>query len=333
MSIKPDSITDFGKMSQLLKDAKSVIIVGHIRPDGDSIGSGMALKYALEKMGKTIVDVCFDDDIPNNFAYLNEFDHIKDKTFIDNHPWSNYDLLIVVDSSSEDRIGRCTQLREHAKKVLVIDHHQTTTVLGDVVVTNSKRVSIGAILYEYFIDNKIEITPAIATAIYTSMATDTGCFVQANTTGYAHSIAADLIEKGIDLETINYNNFKLYDRNIIPGLAYALRNMKFFANGEIAVISTPYGIMKKYGLSGELNQFKKFASEADGVKIGIIIVERKKNEFSISLRSHGNMNVAKVAEYFGGGGHKNASGFTVIGKRKKIMDEILEQVTKCLMVS
>ena len=317
-------------MYKLLKDAKSIAIIGHIRPDGDSTGGSIALRLALMGMGKKTVDVFCDDDIPENFFYLPGFGKIKDKAFIDDNPWKNYDLLIIVDSSTEDRIGRCTQLRSHAKKVLVIDHHQRTLIKGDEVITNPVRVAIGTILYEFFLEHKIEITRDIATALYTSMATDTGCFVQANTTSYAHRAAAVLIDKGIDLETINYNNFRLYNRRILPGLAYALRNIKFFLNGEIAVISTPYKIVQKYQLSGELNQFKKYASEASGVRVGVIITERKKGEFHVSLRSHGTVNVAKVAEVFGGGGHKNASGFTLLGNRKKVLADILDQVTKLL---
>jgi len=325
--------TDFKDMYELFKKANTVAIVGHIRPDGDSIGSAMALRYALLQMGKSVADVFFDDDIPENFFYLADFDQIKDKHHIDKNPWRDYNLLVIVDSSTEDRIGRCTQLRAHAKKVLVIDHHQNTSIVGDAVVLNPNHVSIGAMLYEFCAETALEITNDIATALYTSMATDTGGFIQQNTTSYAHRAAAVLIDKGIDLETINYNNFRLYDRKIIPGLAYALRNIKFFSNSEVAVVNVPHKIIKKHGFSGDLNQLKKFASEASGVRVGIIITERKKGEFNVSLRSHGNVNVAKVAESFGGGGHKNASGFTLVGNRKKVIKDILNQVEKCLILS
>jgi len=325
--------TDFKDMYALLKAVDTVAIVGHIRPDGDSIGSAMAIRYALLQKGKSAADVFFDDSIPENFFYLPDFEQIKNKHYIDKNKWRDYDLLIIVDSSTEDRIGRCTELRNHAKKVLVIDHHQNTTIEGDMVVVNPNHVAIGAMLYEFFIETTLEITKDIATALYTSMATDTGCFVQANTTSYAHRAAAVLIDKGIDIETINYNNFRLYDRNTIPGLAYALRNMKFFSNGTVGLISLPYKIIKKLNLLGELNQFKTFASEASGVRVGIIISERKKGTFTVSLRSHGNVNVAKVAEHFGGGGHKNASGFTLKGKYKKVLKDILNQVEKSLIMT
>jgi len=325
--------TDFKGVYDLFKKADNVAIVGHIRPDGDCIGSAMAIRYALLQRGASVVDVFFDDLIPINFFYLPDFEQIKDKNYIDKNPWREYDLLIVVDSSTEDRIGRCTELRKHAKKVLVIDHHQNTTMEGDVVVVNPKHVAIGAILYEFFVDTNIEITKDVATALYTSMATDTGCFAQANTTGYAHRAAATLIDKGIDIETINYNNFRLYDRRVIPGLAYALRNIKFFSHGSVALIGIPYSKIKKFGLNGELNQFKKFASEASGVRVGMIITERKKGEFNVSLRSHGNVDVAKIAESFGGGGHKNASGFVMKGKYQKVLKDILNQVEKCLIMT
>jgi len=321
--------SNFGKTLQLLKQANTVAIAGHIRPDGDSIGSSMALRYALLGMGKKAVDVFTDDSIPDNFDYLHDFDKIRDSKYIDNNPWREYDLFIILDSSTEDRIGKCTQLRAHAKKVLVIDHHQNTRIEGDEVVTNSQRAATGEMLYELFTENNIEINRDIATALYTAMATDTGCFVHVNTTSYAHRAAAELIDKGIDLNAINYNNFKVYNRNIIPGLAYALRNMKFFLNDQAAVVYTPLKIIKKHNL-GEIHQFKKFASEADGVRVGVIVAERQKGVFNVSLRSHGNVNVAAVAEHFGGGGHKNASGFIITGKYKKVLKDILEQVAESL---
>jgi len=327
--------TDFKNMYEVIKKADKVAIVGHIRPDGDCIGSAMAIRYALLKKNHSVADVFFDDRIPDNFFYLTDFDQIKDKKYISNNAWREYDLLVIVDSSTEDRIGRCTELRNHAKKVVVIDHHMNTTIEGDVVVVNPKHASIGAILYEFFLemDLKLSIDEDMATALYTSIATDTGCFVQANTTSHVHRTAAALIDKGIDLETINYNNFRLYNRTIIPGLAYALRNIKFFSNGEIAMISVPHKVMKKYDIAGELNQFKRLASEASGVRVGIIVTERKKGTFNVSLRSHGNVNVAKVAEHFQGGGHKNASGFTLTGKRGQVIKDILNQVEKSLVMT
>lgn len=326
--------TDFKTMNQLLKDAKTVAIVCHIRPDGDSIGSSVALRLALLGMGKKTADIFVDDFVPETFSYLTGIDQIKDKTFIDNNPWQKYDLMVIIDSSTEDRIARCTQLRGYVKKVLVIDHHKKTYINGEsVAVTNAEAVAVGAMLYEYFTEHKIEITRDMATALYTSIATDTGCFMQANTDSYSHAAAAVLIAKGIDLESINYNNFKLYCRNLIPGLAYALRKIEFFNDGAIALVFLSHKVIQKYNLADELNQFKKYVSEASGVRVGIVISEKTKGEFNISLRSNGDLNMAGVAEFFGGGGHKNAAGFSVQGKYKRILHDILTQVQKCIAKS
>jgi len=323
--------TDFKTMFKLLKDAETVAIAGHVRPDGDTIGSSVALRLALLNMGKKAVDIFSDDLIPSTFSYLAGFDQIKDRGYIDNNPWQQYDLLIIVDSSTEDRIGRCTQLRGHVKNVLVIDHHAKTYINGEsVVISNQDHVAVGAILFEFFTDNKIEITRDMASALYTSIATDTGCFVQANTDSFCHLAAAALIDKGIDLEQINYNNFRLYNRRVIPGLAYAMKHIKFLHDGEIAFIHIPYKTIQKFNIGNELHVYKKYASEASGVRVGVVVSERKKGEFNISLRSHGDINMAKVAEILGGGGHKNAAGFTVKGKYKKIFKQILEEVTKSL---
>jgi len=324
--------TDFKSMHKLIQDADTVAIACHIRPDGDSIGSSLALRRALLNMGKSKVDVYADDIIPDCFTYLEGFDQIKDRTVWDeNQEIPEYDLFVIVDSSTEDRIGRCARLRQSSKKVLVIDHHTKTFIEGDAVVSNAKHAAVGAMLYEFFTLHKIEITRDIASALYTSIATDTGCFMQANTSGFTHTAAAALIETGIDLEKINYINFRLYNRKVIPGLSYALRHIKFFSNGEIAYIFMSHKAIKKYNLEGELHQFKKYASEASGVRIGVIMAERKKGEYNVSLRSHGNADMAKVAESFGGGGHKNAAGFTLSGKYKKIFNEIIARLEQSLV--
>ena len=320
--------TDFKAMSKLIKDAWKVAIVGHIRPDGDCVGSCVALRLALSKLKKS-ADIFIDDKIPETFSYMADYDKIRGAEYISAAQWKKYDLLILLDSSAEDRFGRCTELRANAKKVLVVDHHENTSTKGDVVVANPARGSVGEILYEFFTAEKIEITRDMATALYTSVATDTGCFAYA-TTSNTHLVAAALMEKGVDIEMINYNNFGHIKHETLAGLGYALQNLKFFLEGRVAVISIPYKIVKKYDLVGEMDYFKKYASDARGVKVGIIASEKQKGDFYISLRSHGEVNVAKIAGELGGGGHKNASGIVYHGKFKKILAELLARVEECL---
>jgi phosphoesterase RecJ-like protein len=320
--------TNFGNMYKLLKDAKTVAIVGHVRPDGDCIGSCVALRLALLKMKKT-ADIFLDDEIPETFSYIRNFAHINDAEFITKNAWKDYGLLVIVDTPTEQRTGRCAELFKHSKKVLVVDHHEKTTITADVVVTSAERGSVGAILYEFFTENKIEITKNMATALYTAIVTDTGCFAYA-TTEFTHKAAAALIEIGVDIEMINYNNFGCIKHTTLLGLGYALQNLKFFLDGQVALVAIPYAIFKKYELAGEMDYFKKYAADAKGVKMGIISDEKKKGEFYISLRSHGGVNVAAVAETFGGGGHKRAAAFVARGNFKKILAELLAKAEKCL---
>jgi len=321
--------TNFGNMYNIIKGAKSAAIIGHISPDGDCIGSCVALRLAFLQMGKT-ADIFIDDEIPETFSYMKDFDKVYGKDYISGNAWKKYDLLVMLDTSTDDdRIGRCAELRANAKKLLVVDHHENTSIKADVVVANTGRGSVCSILYEFFIENKIEITAEIAAALYTGVATDTGCFVHA-TNAFTHEVAAALIDTGIDVDMINYENFKIYDRKIIPVLGFALKNMKFFVNGEVAVIYLPYAIVKKYDLSSDMWQFKKYASEASGVRVGIVLTEKQPGEFVVSMRSHRSENVAAVAESYGGGGHKRAAGCIIRGKYNKVLKELLVRVTKCL---
>jgi phosphoesterase RecJ-like protein len=318
--------TDFKNMCQVLLEAKTIALVGHIRPDGDAVGSCITLMHALKDRGKLRVDVFFDDEIPENFCYMPGYEELK------RYPTGvadRYDLLVTLDCSSEDRLGACAELRDHASKVIVFDHHLNNGIAADISILNPQRASTGEMLFEFLVMCDFEITKDMAVALYTSVSTDTGCFMHSNTTSFSHFVAGELIKKGINLDSINYNNFKLYDRKIIPGLAYMLEHMQFLYDGRICIAHLPYEIIKKYDLV-DRHEFKKYPAEASGVKIGVIMSEVEPGTFHVSLRSMGMINVAEAAEALGGGGHRNASGLTMQGTYTEAVTTLLPYLEKLL---
>ena len=318
----------FKKLHQLIKKSKTAALVGHIRPDGDCIGSCIAMKLALQQLGYSNVDVYIDGSISSNFWYMQRSADII--TSMPEEP-VKYDLLITLDCADENRLGIFTKLRSQSKSVVCIDHHQNTMVEADIMISEPTYPSAGAIIYEYFKFAGIEVTKEIATALYTSVASDTGCFMFSNTTPSAHRIAADLMEAGIDIEEINYYNFRVYQHENIPALVHVLKNIKLFSNNQIAIIHLPYKTIKKLKIDGDLrHKFQKYAENLEGVAASAAISERERGTYHISLRSHGDINVAKVSEYFGGGGHKNAAGFQLKGKYRKVLSELLVELEKLL---
>ena len=343
---KKTNITDFKNMSDMLREAKSVAITMHVRPDGDSIGTAAALRLSLLRRDKS-VDVYCDGEIPEQLFSLQGID-----TFIVHTPpeiqismlgkktsgedvipeiRSDYDLLIVVDAGEKHRLGVWSNLSDRCTKTLVFDHHLNPTMQADTTVSNPMRASCGEMLFEFFTTYKSKITRQMAEALYTAVSSDTGCFLFPNTTAYTHYTASELMKIGIDVASINYSNFRVYDPKTLGGLMEVLRQLKFISDGRIAITYLDYRLVRRYDFDHDTrHKFQRYASDAQGVKVSIFLTEQERENFNISLRSHGDVNVAAIAKHFGGGGHKNAAGITMKGRYKDVIKQIVDKVEETL---
>jgi phosphoesterase RecJ-like protein len=318
---------EYKQLLQLIKNSKTAAIVGHVRPDGDSIGSSVAMRRALLGLGFTAVDLFVDCVVPEIFSYMADVSRFNKPSIKKNE---KYDLLLIVDCSDISRIGKCADLLKRAKQVAVIDHHLDTSIDADVVIADKSYASTGEIVFDFFEKNKIKMNKEIATALYTAVSSDTGCFLYANTTSQTHYIAAELLKYEIDLELINYLNFRVIDPKNFGGLVYVLKNCRFLYHDKISVLSFPYRVVSKFDIDEQMrHRLQRFASDVKGVRINVLLREgEKRGEFFISLRSHGSVNVATIAASLGGGGHRNAAGVTLTGKEsavtKKVTDAVIE---------
>jgi phosphoesterase RecJ-like protein len=318
------NIEKFEQLYCAIKAAKTAAIVGHVRPDGDSVGCSVAMRLALVGLGYRHVDMFVDGEIPETFDYMSESRNFNKPTL----PTDNkYDLLFILDSSDISRLGKCSDLTTRAQKIIVIDHHLGTSFDADLIISDSKRASAGEILFDFFESHKIKITRDIATALYTSISSDTGCFLFPCTSSYSHSVATKLLGYGIDLESIHYRNFRVVDPRNFGGLVYVLKKCKFFHNGKISLVCFPAKIVKKYKVDDQMrHRFQKFASDVIGVRISAFITGVDRRTFNVSLRSHGDANVAQIASGLGGGGHKNASGFTAKGRLRDVARKTVKAI-------
>jgi len=316
--------TDFKNAYSLIEAAKTIAIASHIRPDGDAIGSTLALHYWLGFFGKTS-HMYIDGDISQNFSYMEGTSKIRDDEWsADEIP--SYDLLIIVDANSADRLGRFKKLVETSKKILVFDHHLDPNIDADTIVMNTSRASTGEVLFEFFKAFNIPINKSMAAALYTAISTDTGCFVFPSTTAYTHKVAAELLSIGIDFATINYYNFRMFDRSKLDAFVTALDSIEFLDEGKISLVHINHKMMSRYNFDhDEKHRIQRYAIDASGVVINLFFTEIDPDVFSVSLRSHGEVNVAELAKKFGGGGHKNAAGFTKEGKYKVLLKSVLDE--------
>lgn len=309
-------------LSDILKDVKSVGITGHIRPDGDCMGSVLALyNYIVENMPETDVDLYLEQP-GSEFYYLKNIDKIK------NTPEDKkYDVFFVLDCSSLDRIEPFISCFNNASKTVCIDHHVSNTGFTDLSKIEPQASSACEVLYGTMDADKISRN--VAECIYTGIIHDTGVFKYSCTSKKTMEIAGEMMEKGIDYSDIIDNTFykKTYVQNQILGRA--LLESVLFYDGKCIFTTVTMDEMEFYGVTGrELGGIVEQLRLTDGVEVAIFLYQTGEEEYKVSLRSKKKIDVAAIATQFGGGGHVRAAGYTAKGSVYQIINSIGELIEK-----
>jgi phosphoesterase RecJ-like protein len=315
------------EINKIVSAAQTFAVVGHTNPDGDCIGCCVAVAEILINAGKS-VSIFADGRVGEKFSYMPMAEQ-----FNAHEPREYYDVLFIVDLNESSRLGKWEFLMERADKIIVLDHHINPTIEPTVLISMPERASTGEIMFNCIEKMGAEevLNKRIAEALYTSIACDSGCFLFANTTAYTHYVAQQLMKFDIDIETINFKNFREYNRRFIPIIAYVLNTMKFELDGRLAISVLPYAKVKKWRLThDERHTFFKYTTDSSGVVASIFLTELTKGEFNVSLRSLGDIDVSAIAQIFGGGGHKNASGTTMRGTKAIVLKQLLAEFAKSL---
>lgn len=314
------------KIANELKGINTVAIAGHVRPDGDCVGSCMGLYLYLKENYPDIAADVYLEQPGAQFSFLSCFEEIKTVY----QTGKVYDLLITLDVSDKNRIGVAEEAYETAKKRVCIDHHISNRGLGDVNEIRPDASSTCEVLYTLLEEEKV--SKAVAEAIYTGMVHDTGVFQYSCTSPETMRIAAKLMEKGIPFTKIVGESFyeKTYVQNQILGRC--LMESILLMDGKCVIGVVKKKMMDFYhvepkDLDGIVQQLRIIK----GVEVAIFIYEVKPQEFKVSLRSKGKVNVNEVASYFGGGGHVLAAGCTFHGSVYDVMNNLLEIIEKQLV--
>ena len=314
------------KIANELKGINTVAIAGHVRPDGDCVGSCMGLYLYLKENYPDIAADVYLEQPGAQFSFLSCFEEIKTVY----QTGKVYDLLITLDVSDKNRIGVAEEAYETAKKRVCIDHHISNRGLGDVNEIRPDASSTCEVLYTLLEEEKV--SKAVAEAIYTGMVHDTGVFQYSCTSPETMRIAAKLMEKGIPFTKIVEESFyeKTYVQNQILGRC--LMESILLMDGKCVIGVVKKKMMDFYhvepkDLDGIVQQLRIIK----GVEVAIFIYEVKPQEFKVSLRSKGKVNVNEVASYFGGGGHVLAAGCTFLWSVYDVMNNLLEIIEKQLV--
>jgi len=298
------TIKNLKKLKKIIKKSNKILITGHINSDGDNISSQLALSYYLDLINKPH-DIIWSDKVPESFDFLPSVEKIKN--FTENVDLSVYDTFIIIDSGDIRRIGKISDYITTDKLIINIDHHKGNTNFGTFNVVIEKATSIGEILYYFCFVNKIKISKELAFYLYVSIVSDTGFFRFDLVHPDIHLIASDLLKKGINTYEVNYFLCQRKNFSYIKYLSILLNRVKLTSNDKIC-----YSYLLKEDFDGLENQetdnLVEYLGMLKTVSVYFLIKEKEKGVFNISLRSKFNVDVAKIASFFGGGGHTRAAG-------------------------
>ena len=311
------------KFIEKIEKAKTIAIGGHIRPDGDCVGSCMGLFGFIKDYYPEKNVTVYLEDIPDSFEYL------KKEEALPKNQQREYDLFIALDCGSIDRLGEAQEVFEKAKETICVDHHISNTGFAAENMVRADASSTCEILCELLPMEKIGMFSA--TAFYTGLIHDTGVFKHSNTSKKTMAIAGELIEKGIPFGTIIDESFymKTYHQLQIMGrcLLESIRVM----NGKCIVSVVTKQMMEFYGAkSSDLDGIIDELRTTKGVEVAILLTEKEPLEYKVSMRSNQIVDVSRIAVFFGGGGHVRAAGCTIKGSSYDVINNLTEHIEKQL---
>jgi len=316
------------KLVNVIRNSTSFLITGHMNPEGDSIGSSLALALGLKKMGKKSVTVLSRDPVPEVLRFLPSAGLIKQEP-----PARNRDLLIIVDCNMMERTGYESL---PAKSVVVVDHHVLPAGVHPAFhksvsahVIDPKAAAAGVIVYKLLTDLNIAIDKKIATNLYTALLVDTGGFRYSNTSPEALRIACRLVEAGARpweiakevYESIPFKSMSLLGRSLST----------ISKKGDIAWMVSTKDMFSETGTQAEdAEDFVDYPRKVKGIKVAVYFRQDGGGLFKLSLRSKGDIDVQKIARSFGGGGHKAAAGCRVRGTLDDVQRRVFAVIRKAI---
>jgi phosphoesterase RecJ-like protein len=314
-----DVRTVVGKVAAALAEADRVALACHVGPDGDALGSMLALALALDNAGKEVV-ASFGSpfSVPSNLEFL-PTDTLVPPADFPNEP----DLMVVLDTGSADRIGELAAHANRAGTLIVIDHHVTNEGFGDISLVEPTAAATGELVYRVLEVMGCQITPAIALCLHTALVTDTGRFSYSNTKPETLRIAAELLEAGSEPSVIGRHVYEEAPFGYLKALAIAMDRAEL--DPALGVVSTwlsdedlkAAGI--DWGDTDNLIDVLRLAVEAD---TAVLAKAHSDGRVKVSLRSRGDTDVGGLAQRFGGGGHRLAAGFTGEGEVREVLSEV-----------
>lgn len=307
------------KIKELIESSKSIGLLTHENPDGDAIGSLIAFYLILRDMNKDVEVIA--SKIPERFKYLEDIDKIVDNS------QKNFDLVIVLDCASKKRIGQIDNIVDRASQVIVIDHHVSNTLYGDINYIEGNTSSCAQVLYYLFKEWKWNINKECGKALMTGVLTDTSGFKNDNVDKNTYLMAAEMLDVGIDIYNLQREVLTIVTKPQLELKRIALDRLEFFDNGKIAFSYVTKKDMDSVGaMVGDHEGLVEIGRDIIGVEVSIFM--REDEGFKISLRSNGSVKVNEIAEFFDGGGHEMAAGLNIDKNLEDAKNDIIRETMK-----
>ena len=312
-------------IGNIIKNNNCFVLIPHKNPDGDCMGSVVALARAIKAMNKSVKIALVGNFVPKRLDYL------WDKSFLINEIPSDY-VCITVDVAATYMIDNLKEdIFDRAKISCCIDHHGTNAGFADYNYVDATASATGEIIYELvYAELGIKQDNLIDECLYSAIASDTGSFQYSNTTAKTHIIASKLVEN-VDSPKIMRN---LFEKKQIESLMFMndiIQNMEFYYNGRLCLVVIDENMLKKHNMVfSDADEYSSLPRSIDGVEVGAILKVYAEGEVKVSLRSNEYVDVATLAKELGGGGHLRASGVTLNGTTDEVKKTMIQKIGEVL---
>ena len=313
----------FAEIGRALREHKRFAVLGHVRPDGDALGSQLALGLSLKHLGKEV-------RVWNEEGMLQKYSFVPRADLLTKPPSTpeDVDVAIALDTAIQNRLGTALQAVRSAKIWINIDHHPSNPGYGDIVHIDPNSPATGQILFELIQSEKLPLDLEIAENLYVAISTDTGSFQYPNTTARTFEIAADLVRAGVDVGRVSRQLYENFPRRRAELLRELLGTMRFDGNGRVASFSLGLKMANDLGVLPEDNEgLIDHLRAIRGVVVAVFFEELADGKVRVSMRSKSNdVDVCAICQKFGGGGHVLAAGARVRGTLAEVEKKILEAI-------
>ena len=311
---------------QALLDGERFLITSHHNPDGDAVGSCLALAAGLTELGKSCV-VANNDGVPTNLAWLPLAERVQTVVETDH----GCDTVVLLDCGAIDRTGLSQEVLRAGRTLVNIDHHPGNALFGVVNLVDPGACATAELVYELLQALPVPVSYSAATSIYTAILTDTGCFRFSNTNTRAFQIASEMVTRGVDPAWVAQ---MVYDQQPIGRLrllSHVLETLELSPRDRAAAAVVTRDMFSRTHTGAEdVEGFVNFARSICSVEVGLLLREEAPGRYRVALRAKGRVDVSAIARRFGGGGHRNAAGATIDGEPEQIKRELFALVEDAL---